>query len=173
MTAKAMDEEEGRRVCEAATAGPLVADEDHRGGYNIHGSWHSVHQEHDEIEPGVFSMLNKPELAMFHRVEDARLFAYARTALPAALDEIETLRKERNINAENARIMAKAADSEKADRIGMRALYDAALRDLERVRLLLKETCGIAETFAGPDRRIPNRKETLARLVVIRKDGGL
>jgi hypothetical protein len=54
----------------------------------------------------------------------------------------------------------------------MRALYDTAIRDLERVRLLLKETCGIAETFASPDTRIPNRKETLARLVVIRKDGG-
>ncbi len=131
----AIDTAKLRALAKAATPGPLDFDEDGRGGYNAHANWFGVHQQNDEIEPGVFSMINKPELAMFDRVEDARLFGVAREAVLALLDEntrLTALHSELLRSRERGTQLAfERAERAEAERDKLRALLGEALELLD------------------------------------------
>lgn len=88
MTDKEIDE--ALAVCEAATPGPLVGEQEGRGGYNAHGSWFSIIVEPEEGWIG-----GTPEIAMCERAEDAAMFAAARTGWPRALKALQGARRER------------------------------------------------------------------------------
>lgn len=81
-------------LCETATPAPLWADEEGRGGYNAHAAWYGISQANDEIEPGVYSIMNKPELMMFKLKADAEFFVAARTGWPSALHALQEARAE-------------------------------------------------------------------------------